>query len=378
MGSMIQQVGAAWLMTDLTRSHQMVAMVQASSTVPIMTLGVFSGAIADNFDRRRVMLCAQIGMVLVSTALAIMSWAGLITPWLLLGFTFSVGIGTTLNMPSWQASIRQQVGNEVLPQAVALNSIAFNIGRSVGPALGGLVISLWNVSLAFAVNAVSYLALITVLLRWRSALPPPTRQPILPSIMTGLRFCAGSQPIRRILLRGLALGFGVAGYQALIPAVVRGPLHGNEVGYGLLLGMFGIGSILAALFISAARRRFGTEAVLTTSVLGFAVAQIVLANAHSLLSAAPATFIAGAGWVTGLTSINVAMQMRSPEAIAGRCLSIYQATTFGGMAIGAWTWGALADFTSLPFALHAAALWLVASLVVLRIVAPLPSPGTPA
>ena len=160
--------------------------------------------------------------------------------------------------------------------------------------------------------------------------------------------------------------------------MVRGPLHGNEVGYGLLLGMFGIGSILAALFISAARRRFGTEAVLTTSVLGFAVAQIVLANAHSLLSAAPATFIAGAGWVTGLTSINVAMQMRSPEAIAGRCLSIYQATTFGGMAIGAWTWGALADFTSLPFALHAAALWLVASLVVLRIVAPLPSPGTPA
>ena len=104
------------------------------------------------------------------------------------------------------------------------------------------------------------------------------------------------------------------------------------------------------------------------------VAQLVLANAHSLTAAAPATFIAGAGWVTGLTTINVAMQMRSPEAILGRCLSIYQAVTFGGMAIGSWVWGAVADWRGLSFALHAAAIFLVASLALLRMVAPMP-PG---
>lgn len=372
LGSMIQSVGAAWLMTDLTTSHRLIALVQASSTVPIMLFGMFAGAIADNFDRRRVMLAAQGGMLLVSALLALMSWQGLITPHLLLGFTFGVGIGTALNSPAWQASVRQQVDKADLPQAIALNSISFNLARCAGPALGGLLISLWSVSLAFAVNAISYLALIVVLLRWRPVVQPRTRRPILPAIATGLRFCAGNGPIRRVLARGLAIGFGVAGYQALVPAVVRGPLHGTEIDYGLLLGLFGIGSISAALVIGPARRRFGTEWVITGSTLAFIVAQLVLARAHSLTQAAPATFIAGAGWVVGLTSINVVMQMRSPEAIIGRCLSIYQAVTFGGMAIGSWVWGAMADWRGLPFALHASAVFLLVSLIVLRVLAPMP------
>ncbi len=376
LGSMIQSVAAAWLMTDLTSSHRMIALVQASSTLPIMLFGVFAGAIADNFDRRRVMLCAQLGMLVVSAALALMDWAGQITPWLLLGFTLSVGIGTALNSPAWQASVRQQVGRADLPQAIALNTISFNLARCVGPALGGMLISLWNVSLAFAVNAVSYVALIVVLLRWKPGHSAPERTPMLTAIGTGLRFCAGSPPIRRVLLRGLTLGFGVAGYQALIPAVVRGPLHGSEIDYGLLLGLFGIGSIGAALFIGRARRRFGTEAVIAAAMLAFIAAQLLLASAHSLIAAAPATLIAGAGWVTGMTSINVVMQMRSPEAILGRCLSIYQAVTFGGMALGAWAWGTLADATSLATALHGAALFLLIGMAALRRWAPLPAPTT--
>ena len=372
MGTMVQSVAAAWLMTDLTRSHQMISMVQVSGTVPLMLLGMFAGAIADNFDRRRIMLAAQMGMVVASSLLALLSWKGLITPWLLLGFTVSVGTGMALNSPAWQASVRQQVGPDILPQAIALNAISFNLARCVGPALGGLLISLWGVSPAFAINAVSYLALIGVLLRWQPDQILPKRQPILPSIAAGLRFCASSQPIRRILMRGSALGFGVAGYQALVPSVVRGQLHGTQIEYGVLLGLFGIGSIVAALFITSARRRFGTEAVVTGAVLAFVVAQIDLAHAHSLLAAAPATFIAGAGWVTGLTTINTLMQMRSPDEIIGRCLSIYQAVTFGGMAIGAWVWGTLADLTSLSTSLHTASLFLLVSLIALRIFAPLP------
>ena len=136
--------------------------------------------------------------------------------------------------------------------------------------------------------------------------------------------------------------------------------------------MFGVASILAALVISQARRRFGTEAVLTLATLAFAAAQMVLASVHSMAAALPATFIAGGGWVAGLTTVNVAMQMRSPDAVLGRCLSIYQAITFGGMAIGSWCWGALADWRDLPFALHASAAFLVVTLILVRRLAPMP------
>lgn len=375
LGAAIQSVGAAWLMTELTDSHQLIALVQASATVPIMLIGVFAGAIADNYDRRRVMLAAQIGMLVTSAALAALTGAGLISPYLLLALTFTVGAGTALNSPAWQASVRQQVGLRDLPQAIALNSISFNLARSVGPALGGLLISLWNVALAFAVNAASFIAMILVLLRWR---PPPReidRRPILPAIGVGIRFCASSSPIRRVLLRGLVFGFGVAGYQALVPAVVSERLHGDELDFGLMLGLFGVGSILAALVIGPARRRWGIEAVLAAGTLAFVAAQSILAEAHSVLQALPATLIAGAAWVSVLTSINIAMQMRSPDTILGRCLSIYQAVTFGGMAVGSWVWGALADWSSLPFALHAAAAFLLVTLVLMRFVAPMPLRG---
>lgn len=372
---MVQSVGAAWLMTDLTTSHSLIALVQASATVPIMLFGVFAGAIADNYDRRRVMLASQLLMLVTSAALAATTWAGLITPMMLLAFTITVGTGTALNSPAWQASVRQQVGMADLPQAIALNTISFNLARSVGPALGGLLISLWNVSLAFAVNAASFIAMIVVLWRWRPEVRALDRQPMLPAIAVGVRFCASSSPIRRVLVRGLALGFGVAGYQALVPAVVRDRLHGDEIDFGLMLGLFGIGSILAALAIGPARRRWGVEAVLAAGTLAFVIAQSVLAVADTVWQALPATLIAGAGWVAALTSINVAMQMRSPDAILGRCLSIYQAVTFGGMAIGSWIWGALADWRDLPFALHASAGFLVVSLIALRILAPMPQPG---
>jgi MFS family permease len=373
LGSMIQSVAAAWRMTELTPSHSLVAMIQASTTVPILLFGLFAGAIADNFDRRRVMLAAQSFMLVVSAVLAAMSYAGMMTPFWLLAFTFGVGVGTALNSPAWQASVRQQVAREHLPQAIALNSISFNLARCAGPALGGMLVKFAGVSAAFAVNAVSYVALIVVLLRWRPEAPPMLRRPMLPTIAAGLRFCAGSAPVRRILLRGLAIGFGAAGYQALVPSVVHGPLHGNETQYGILLGLFGIGSVAAAFQVSRLRQRFGSEAVITAATVAFVVAQMVLATAGSLTAAAPATLIAGAGWVTGLTTINVAMQLHSPEAILGRCLSIYQAVTFGGMALGAWAWGTLADRASLAVALHAAALFLLASLILLRFVAPMPS-----
>lgn len=372
IGSMIQSVGAAWLMTELTSSHVMIALVQASATIPILLLGVFAGAIADNFDRRRVMLAAQTGMLVVSGVLAALSYTGNIGPWSLLALTLMVGMGTALNGPAWQASVRLQVARADLPQAISLNAISFNLARSVGPALGGVLISLWSTSLAFGMNAVSYIGMIVVLMRWRPESLPPAREPMLAAIGRGVRFCAGSSPIRKVLLRGLVIGLGAAGFQALMPSIARDMLGGTELDYGLMLGAFGIGSILTALWISKARRRFGAEAVVTGATMTFIAALLLMAWATSLPMAIAASFVGGMGWVSAMTSLNVAMQLRSPEDILGRCLSIYQAVAFGGMALGAWAWGTVADHSTLPSALHAAAGWFVLTLV-LHFVAPMPT-----
>ncbi|WP_232493614.1 MFS transporter [Novosphingobium kaempferiae] len=375
LGGTLQGVGAAWLMTELTPSHQLVALVQASATVPIMLFGVFAGAIADNYDRRLVMLVAQVGMLVVSAALAALAYAGMLTPFLLLAFTLSVGIGTALNSPAWQASVRQQVAPREIPQAIALNSISFNIARSVGPALGGLLISIWDVSFAFAFNALSYIGLIGVLLWWKPEPRPIERRPILPAVGVGIRYCATNGPVRRILMRGFALGFSLSAYQSLLPTVVNGPMHGTELDFGLMLGLFGIGSIIAAPFTGPLRRKIGLEGILAAGAAMFVISLSVVAEVQSVAFALPAAFISGMAWVMILTTLNTAVQLRSPDAILGRCLSIYQAVTFGGMALGSWTWGAVADWQSLSVALHAGSVFLIVSFVALRVVAPLPKPG---
>ena len=375
LGATIQSVAAAWLMTDLTGSNQLIALVQGSTTFPIMVFGIIAGAIADNYDRRLVMLAAQIGMLLTSSALAILTYMGLIGPMLLLAFTLTVGVGTALNSPAWQSSVRQTVPRRDLPQAIALNSMSFNIARSVGPALGGVLISVWDVSLAFLINAVSYIALIVVLLWWRPEVRRIARRPILPAIGVGLRFCLGSSPIRRLLARGMFLGFGIAGYQALLPAVVRLQLGGDEMDYGVMLAVFGIGSIVAAPFISTIRQRLELERLMAICVVIYLLALSLLAEVHSIFYAVPGAFLAGVAWVAVMTTLNTAMQFRSPDEILGRCLSIYQAATFGGMAVGSWAWGAFADTTSLPTALHAASAFLVIGSVILWLLAPMPKRG---
>ena len=373
IGSMIQAVGAAWLMTDLTSSHQLIALVQASTTLPVLLLGMFAGAIADNYDRRLVMLAAQWVMLAASALLALLAWSGGIGPVSLLAFTLLVGCGTALNGPAWQASVRLQVGPGELAQAISLNTIAFNLARSVGPALGGLLIALAGPAWAFALNALSFVALIAVLLRWRPEHIRPARQPMLASIATGIRFCLGSSPVRRVLVRGFAFGFGGVGFLALLPVVVRSRMHGSELDYGLLLGAFGLGSILVALWVAPLRRRFGSEPVVGVSTLLFAAALFPIAAAQTLAPALAAALVAGGGWVATLTSLNVAMQLRSPEAILGRCLAIYQSVTFGGMALGAYALGVLADLIGVPGAIRAAAVLLLAGLPLLRWLAPMPA-----
>ncbi|WP_349356537.1 MFS transporter [Sphingosinicella terrae] len=360
-GGMIQSVGAAWMMTSISGSADMVALVSTSVTLPIMLLSLFSGAAADNFDRRRMMLFAQSFMLLVSVGLAAATWLGWITPWLLLLFTFLIGCGAAMNGPAWQASVGDMVSREDLPSAIALNSMGFNIARSLGPAIGGAIVAAAGAVIAFLVNAVSYIGLLAVLLRWR----PVRHERRLPrermgvAIVAGIRYAAMSPAIGLVLGRSLVFGFGASAVSALMPLIARDLVGGGPLTFGLLLGAFGGGAVAGALLSARLRLALTTERIVRWSCLAFAAGALAAAASRDLVPTMGALFFAGAAWVLALSTFNVTVQLNSPRWVVARALSLYQMAAFGGMAGGAWTWGSVADAQDVPTALIAASLSLI-------------------
>lgn len=361
-GGMIQSVGAAWLMTSIASSADMVALVQASTTLPIMMFSLAAGAISDNFDRRKIMLTAQGFMFTVSVALAVSAWFGVITPWLLLSLTFLLGCGTALNGPAWQSSVGEMVPRRDLPAAITLNSVGFNIARSVGPALGGFIVAAAGVVASFTVNALSYVGLVTVLARWN----PPKIERVLPretlgiAMSAGIRYVAMSPNIRSVLLRGAAFGFGAIAVQALLPLVARDLVKGGPLTFGLLLGAFGAGAVGGALLSARVRRTLTTETLVRASFAAFAAAVILAGLSVYTVTTMAALLVAGASWVLALSTFNATVQLSAPRWVVGRALALYQMATFGGMAFGSWVWGYIALHFGTDRALYCAGAVLLA------------------
>lgn len=372
-GGLIQGVGAAWLMTSITSSVDMVALVQASTSLPVMIFSVIGGAVADSFNRRKVMLTAQLFMLAASTLLAAATFMGIITPWLLLTFTFLIGCGTALNNPSFQASVGDVVPRDKVPAAVALNSIGFNISRSVGPAIGGAIVAAASAAAAFAVNAVSYIALIVVLFRWQ---PERTenlipRESISAAMMSGVRYVAMSPNILRVLMRSFIFSFTGIVILALLPVIAANLLGGGPLTYGFMLGAFGIGAIGGALITGPIRQQLESESIVRCAFLGFAICALLAAVSPSEWITGLALAIGGASWVLANSLFNVSVQLASPRWVVGRALSLYQTASFGGMALGSWTWGVFADVYGIRFALVAACISLIIG-AALGLLLPLP------
>lgn len=368
-GGLIQAVGAAWMMTVITSSEDMVALVQTSTALPIMLFSLISGALADNYDRRRIMLTAQSAMLVVSillTACAILGW---VTPGLLLFFTFLIGCGTALNNPSWQASVGDMVPRADLPDAVTLNSMGFNITRSVGPAIGGAIVAAAGAAAAFAVNALSYVALLYVLFRWRPSTPVSTlpREALGSAIFAGMRYVSMSPNLEKILLRGLVFGIGASSIQALLPVVALDLVSGGPLTYGFMLGAFGIGAIGGAILSTRLREMFSSETIIRLAFSGFALSAVIAALSPSAVLTSAGLLVAGACWVSALSLFNIIVQLSTPRWVVGRALSLYQTVTFGGIAGGSWLWGIAADRYGLSNALlMSAAVLLFGVLIGLR------------
>jgi predicted MFS family arabinose efflux permease len=372
-GGLIQSVGASWMMTSLSGSPQMIALVQTSTSLPIMLLSLWAGAVADNLDRRKVMLAAQTFMLLVSLVLAAGAVLGILSPWLLLSLTFLIGCGTAVNGPAWQASVGDMVPRPALPAAVAMNSMGFNIARSVGPALGGAIVAIGGAAAAFFINALSYLGLIGVLARWHPDIPPRAlpRERLGVAMTAGLRYVAMSPNLMRVMFRAALFGLAASAVPALMPLVARDVIQGGPLTYGVLLGSFGLGAVGGALSSGWLRTHMSTEAITRIATLAVAIG----AGATGASSLIPVTLVAlalaGAGWVLALSTFNVTVQISSPRWVVARAIALYQMAAFGAMAAGSWLFGAVADVHGPVIALHAAAAVQFAGLLV-ALVLPLP------
>ncbi|HTN62684.1 MAG TPA: MFS transporter, partial [Devosia sp.] len=359
-------VGAAWMMTTITDSQNMVALVQGAVTLPVMIFSLAAGTLADNFDRRRIMLTAQVLMMLISFCLSAFAMMGLLNPWLLLAFTFVIGAGGALHNPSWQASMGDIVPRADLPAAVTLNSVGFNLMRSVGPALGGIIVAVGGASAAFGLNAISYLPLIGALFRWKPTLPPRNlpRENFGNAVSAGLRYVAMSPNLMTVMARAFLFGLGAVSILALLPLVSTEFLRGGPTTYGSLLGCFGAGAICGAFLNGRVRDLASNETIVRLACIGFALSCIALAFSRHIGISCLLLLPAGACWVLALSLFNVTIQLSTPRWVVGRALSLYQTATFGGMAGGSWLWGATADAYGLAWGLIGGGIVLLVAAVI--------------
>lgn len=351
LGLMIQGVGAAWAMTTLTDRADMVALVQTALLLPIMLFAMPAGALADMFDRRLVGLAAATLSLFAGTLMTVIVFAGWLSPVTILCMTFLVGAGMALFGPAWQASVGEQVPPPLLPSAIALTSISYNVARSFGPAIGGLIVAAAGAGAAFMMNALLYLPLIIVLYSWKRLRAEPRLPPerIDRAIISGLRYVANAPPIRTVVIRSVLTGLAGASVPALMPLIARHILHGNATLYGIMLGAFGVGAVVGASQLSTFRQRFSTETLVRWCTLLCGLAILVISFSTSTALTLLFLGITGAAWMMVQTCFNVAIQLAAPRWVTGRALAAYHASITGGMAIGSWVWGNVAgDFGTIP------------------------------
>lgn len=364
IGTWMQAVGAGWMMTVISGSPLMVGLVQAAVALPVFLVILPAGALADMVDRRQFLLVTQGWMVLASGSLGVLTLFRVVTPWVLLGFTFALGLGAVMNDPAWQAITPELVPPEQHAAAVAMNSAGFNVARAIGPALGGMVITVAGSGTAFLLNALSFFGVIIVLYRWQRPVPERIETAALwDAVVGGIQYVKRSDVVKSVLIRTGAFSVGAIALLALLPIVAR-PFGAS--GFGVLLGTFGVGALMGATILPRLKRRLSVDGVVATAIVIFASMTLAAGRVHSFPALCVVMATAGGAWIGILACLNTAAQTMSPAWVRARALSMYLLVLQGGMAIGSTMWGALATRIGLPDTLLCSALALVAGLVTIR------------
>jgi MFS family permease len=363
-GTWMQNVGAGWLMTQMTMNPFMVGLVQAAAALPVFLVILPAGALADMVDRRRFLLLTQGWMVLASATLGIMTLTSCVGPWVLLLFTFLLGLGAVMNDPAWQAITPELVPTNQHASAVALNSAGFNVARALGPALGGIVVAAVGCGTTFLLNAFSFLGVILFLYRWKRPIEArPKTQRVWSAIGDGFTYVRESGLAKSVLLRTGTFSVAAVAMLALLPIIAR-PFGAS--GYGVLLGCFGLGALLGALALPRLRERLSVDGVVGAAILIFAGMTFAAGRVETFALLCAVMLMAGAAWIGILACLNVAAQTMCPASVRARALSFYLLVLQGGMAVGATLWGALAKWIGVCDTLSAAAIALALGVFALR------------
>jgi len=374
VGTWMQDTAGTWFMTSLTASPLLIALMQTAASLPVLILGLLAGATADIFDRRKLLIFWQAWMLTSVGVLAILTFLGYVSPWTLLALTFMLNIGSAMNNPAWQAIIPELVPRELIPDTVSINSAGNNLARAVGPALGGLMVAAFQridtgAGSVFLLNAVSYAAVIWVLVNWKrvplfkSTLPS---ERIAASIRSGLRYVRYSPDLQSALVRTFTFAFFVSAIWALLAVVASHVLHQGALGYGILNGSLGVGALVGATALPRVRRRFSADRIIAAATLYNVVTLLILAFAHHSWLIIITLMLSGFAWTSTLSTLNTSVQLAVPAWVQARALGTYLMTFQGGMALGSVLWGALAEHISTPISLAIAAGGLVLTLPIVR------------
>lgn len=367
-GTWMQDLGSGWLMTSLTDSAFLIAMVQAAITTPVFLLALIAGGLADILDRRRFLVGSYAYLAIVTALMGLLTDLGWMTAEVLLLSTFAVGIGLALTLPAFAAILPELVSRDELPSAVMLNSISMNVSRAIGPAIAGVLVAWVGPWLVFTLNAVTFLTLLMVILRWRrephEASLPAER--MLGALRAGLRYASASPGLTAVLVRGFSFFLAASAMLALLPVIARMQLGGGPATYGWLLGAMGMGAVVAAVMMPATRRRFTREQQVRGGTIVVALVILALGRTEQLVPALTLLALGGIAWVNVISSLQTAGQLCLPSWVRARGLSLMTTAYMGGMAGGSALWGKLADLSELSVSLALASATGLAGLLATR------------
>lgn len=348
----MQDTAGTWLMTVLTTSPLLIALMQTAASLPVLFLGLLAGATADIYERRRLLIFWQAWMLVSVAILAVLTFMGVVSPFTLLLLTFLLNIGSAMNNPAWQAIVPELVPREDLPSAVTLNAASNNIARAVGPAIGGLMVAAFvhadtGAGWVFALNSASFAGVIWILWRWkrtplfRSALPA---ERIAGSVLSGLRYLRYAPNLQGPLIRAFCFTFFVSAVWSLLAVVARRDMpHAGAMGYGILNGSLGAGAVVGASLLARIRKRIDADTLLAITSVYYVATMLILAYVPVPAVAVVTLLGAGFCWTTTMSTLNVSVQLSVPAWVYARALGAYLMTFQGGMALGSITWGAIAE-----------------------------------
>ncbi|HET7403968.1 MAG TPA: MFS transporter, partial [Usitatibacter sp.] len=364
----MNDVAAAWVMTTLTSSATLIAMVQTASSLPVFLLGLPSGALADIIDRRRYLMFTQLWLAANAAVLYLVSVAGGLTSKVLL-LVFTNGLGFAMRWPVFSALVPELVSRTHLPAALALNGVAVNLSRVVGPLVAGAIIASFGSPYVFALNFFMSLGSGFVLLKWKREAKPPSVLPgerFLGAMRLGGQYVRESRRMKDALVVTASFFVHAAALIALMPLVARRVGSGGANTYTLLLASLGLGAVLAATNLTRLRRRWNRDQLAGGGSVILATMTAAVAFSPSAWLTAPAMFVAGAAWITVANSVTIAAQLALPDWVRARGMAIYQMSIMGGSALGAFIWGRIAEWSNVPTSLACAACSLLVTVVATR------------